>query len=132
MKKSKETIREERKFLRLCGRQYKEMVQGKREMTVNDFNRICCAITRLNLFDYYIHFTSRFGSLFNQSLEEADRREAEYALLYSKRDNLYAEMDTCQTWLREFWEQIPLEGQKKRYRELFWIDYDITNCVAIV
>lgn len=132
MEKTKETVRQERKFLRLCSKPYKEMVQGKRKMTVNDFNRICYAITRLDLFDYFIYFTFRFKELHQRSMAEEDKRNAQNEILYSHRDNLYANMDKWQMWLREFWEQMPLESQKRRYKEIFWIENDFRKYADIV
>lgn len=95
-------------------------------MTLNDLDRICYAIIQLELFAYYIYFTFHFEELHRRSMAEEDKRNTENEILYPHIDNLYAKMDKWETWLREFWEQMPLESQKRRYRELFWIEIPLS------
>lgn len=52
MKKTKVIINEERRFLRLCSQEYKEKIQKKKAMSLNDFNRLYCVLTILQM-DYY-------------------------------------------------------------------------------
>lgn len=132
MRKSKKIRNEEKRFLRLCSKPYRDMVQGKKQMQVNDFEKICYVLTRLDMLDYMMFFAFRYKGLMFQSIEEMDRHDEEYAKWYSLEDNRYAKMDKCQCWLEEFWKQMPLERQRKKYRDLFWIDFNANHYADVV
>ncbi len=119
MERTEEIVREERFFLRLCSKPYKEMVLAKRKMSFNDYNRISYALEILELFEYYIYFSFRYDASFKKE-EMEELQITEYHLKYSAEDNCYAQADKYNVWAREFWEQIPSERQKRRYQELFW------------
>lgn len=120
MKKTKEIINEEKRFLRLCGPSYRDLIRKKKPMTMNDFNRISYLVATLGLTEYFIYFVMHmFPDLFTQSCKEAEQRYFQYSLLNSYKDNLYAELDTHQRWLQEFCEQMLLLSQRKKYREQF-------------
>lgn len=121
MKKTRAILNEERKFLRLCGQEYKEKIQKKKQMSLNDFNRFYCVLTTLQM-DYYAMY---FGmQLFPELLEQAsDEMESEDTdEWFSREDNIYAYLDQYQRYLYEFWNQMPLKSQRKKYRDLFGID----------
>ena len=122
MKKTKEMINEERRLLRLCSQSYKDMIRKKKVMTVNDFNRFLCVITTLKLEAYDIYFsTQMFPELLKQLSDENDKRKCKIDLYFRSEDNLYAYVDSYNQYLSEFFEQMPLELQKKKYKELFRI-----------
>lgn len=117
--RTKEVVKQEKYFLELCSEPYREMVQGKREMTINDFDRIRYVISILNLFDYCIYFSFHFEELYEKSAEKEVLLKKEYDSHFSASDNYYAKKDKWDTWLREFWEQMPLESQKRKYKARF-------------
>lgn len=120
MKKTKEAVNQERRFLQLCSEPYKEMIHKEREMTLNDFNRLYYVLVTLDMMDYAIYFSVElFPELLIQAGDKISIEDAIYNLCYSKEDNLYAELDKSQIWLEEFWEQMSLEKQKIKYKEQF-------------
>ena len=122
MKKTKEMINEERKLLRLCSQSYKDMIHKKKIMTVNDFNRFLCVITTLGLGAYEVYFSNQmFPELLKQLSDESERRKRKIDLYFRSEDNLYAYVDSYNQYLLEFLEQMPLESQKKKYKEIFKI-----------
>lgn len=117
--RTKEAERQEKIFLELCSEPYKEMVQGKREMSINDFERLRYAISALDLFDYCIYFSFHYEELSAKAAEKEELLKKVYDSHYSDGDNFYAKKDKWDIWLKEFWEQIPLESQKKKYKVRF-------------
>ena len=124
MKKTKEMISEEQKLLRLCSQSYKDMIRKKKVMTVNDFNRFLCVITTLGLEAYEVYFSNQmFPELLNQLADVNEQRKQKIDVLFLPEDNLYAYADQYDQYLLEFIKQMPLESQKKRYKEIFKIDF---------
>ena len=122
MRKTKEMINEERKLLRLCSQSYKDMIRKKKLMTVNDFNRFLCVITTMGLDAYDVYFsTQMFPELLKQLSDECEQKKGKVDLYFSSEDNLYAYIDQYEQYLLEFLEQMPLESQKKKYKEIFKI-----------
>ena len=113
-------INEERKLLRLCSQSYKDMIRKKKVMTVNDFNRFLCVITTLGLGVYEVYFSNQmFPELLKQLADLNEQRKQKIDVLFLPEDNLYAYADQYDQCLLEFIEQMPLESQKKRYKEIF-------------
>ena len=120
MKKTKEMINEERKLLRLSSQSYKDMIRKKKVMTVNDFNRFLCVITTLGLGAYEVYFSNQmFPELLKQLSDVNEQRKQKIDVLFLPEDNLYAYAEQYDQYLLEFIEQMPLESQKKRYKEIF-------------
>ena len=119
MKKTKEMLNEERKFLRLCGQHHKDLIRKNIQMTLNDFMRIHCVLITLGLHSYEVYFSAKlFPEFLNIVADECEKHSIYVKEHFSKEDNIYASMDQYATWLHEFWEQMPLESQKKKYKEL--------------
>lgn len=120
MEKTKELIKEERKFLRLCSQPYKDMIHKKREMPLRDFEVISYAIMVLDLLDYYMYFA---GYLFKDLLdkEEILDKKFEEEWVLAKDMDYYGdwEVEKFKEMQRIFWEQMPLESQREKYREIF-------------
>ena len=117
-------INVERKLLRLCSQSYKDMIRKKKLMTVNDFNRFLCVITTLGLGAYEVYFSNQmFPELLKQLSDVNEQRKKKIDVLFLPEDNLYAYADQYDQYLLEFVEQMPLESQKKRYKEIFKIDF---------
>ena len=123
MKKTKEIVNEERRFLRLCSQSYRDKIQKKCEMTLNDFNRFHCVLTTLRMCDYSFYFCIKlFPEFLRQSAIEQEWKRKNMDVLFPKEDNIYAYVDQYQQWFYEFWEQMPLESQRKKYKDLFGVD----------
>lgn len=124
-------MNQEKRFFRLCNNSYREMIEKKRPMTLNDFDRIYYVLITLGMVDYAIYFSLElFPELLIRSSEQENERDKIYKLHYSQDDNLYAEMDKCQIWLQEFLNQMPLESQRKRYVKFWSLDMmDITDFI---
>ena len=119
MNKTKEMLSEERKFLRLCGQHHKDLIRKNIQMTLNDFMRIHCVLITLGLHSYEVYFSTKlFPEFLNIVTDECEKHSIYVKEHFSKEDNIYASMDQYATWLHEFWEQMPLESQKKKYKEL--------------
>lgn len=120
MKKTKEILSEEQKFLRLCGQLYKDKIKKKRQMTINDFNRFVCVLMILQMKNYATYFcVELFPELLNQVADESERKRKQEDIFYSIEDNAYAYLEQYQRWLKEFYEQMPLDAQKRKYSKLF-------------
>ena len=123
MKKTREIINEERRFLRLCSQAYKEKIQKKRDMTLNDFNRFHCVLKTLRMCNYSMYFCIKlFPELLRQAADEEEWKRKNMDILFPGEDNIYAYADQYQKWLCEFWEQMPLESQRKKYKDLFGVE----------
>ncbi len=123
MKKTKVIINEERIFLQLCGRSYKDKIKKREKMTLTDFNRIYHVLMVLQMDHYAMYFGMElFPELLEQGVYESEKKRANEDMVSLAEDNLYAYTDLCQQYLYEFWCQMPLESQKKKYKELFCID----------
>lgn len=120
MKKTKAALNQEKRFLRLCSEPYREMIRKQRSMTLNDFNRIYYVLVTLDMMDYAIYFAMKlFPGLLIQAADQINVKDEVNDLYYLKEDNLHAEIDKAEIWLQEFWEQMPLASQQKRYRDFF-------------
>ena len=127
MKKTKDVVSEERKFLRLCGEEYKKKIKKQTSMSLKDFQKISYLINTLGFSNYYLYFCmdlfpdllcdSSDISEVNDWNEEYDMQSSEYGILDMK-------VEECDMWLEEFCNQMPLERQKEKYRLLFEIEGD--------
>ena len=121
LQKTKEIRKEEKVFLRLCGALYRQKIMKREALSMNEFQKLLYVITTLKLWDYMNYF------LLEVYLQEMIAL-GDYLLLEPEEENsenwLYAKKDCQQRWLREFWEQIPLEAKKEQYRELFLNDIE--------
>lgn len=123
MKKTKQIICEERKFLRLCSEPYKDMIRRRREMPLEYFLIICSALSELELKEYFAYFIGDlFSDLLNQWSELDEKIQEDYDLEESWDYDLHLTREENRNMLRKFWEQLPLESQKKKYRTVFDID----------
>lgn len=95
-------------------------------MSLEDFNFIGNAIDVLGLDSYWEYFNAY---LFPDLLDEENELEAKEEREYCTGDMLgvdtQCKMDERQCGLRKFWEQMPLESQREKYRELFGINQHI-------
>ena len=87
-------------------------------MTLNDFMRIHSVLITLGLHSYEVYFSAKLFPEFLNIVADECENHSKYDECFSKEDNIYASMDQHARWLYEFWEQMPLESQKKKYKEL--------------
>ena len=57
MKKTKDIISQENKFLRMCGDNYRDKIKKRIPMTVGDFNKFMYLFDALGLSEYSIYFS---------------------------------------------------------------------------
>ena len=57
MKKTKDIISQENKFLRLCGEKYKDKIKKRSPMTVGDFKKFMYLFDAMGLSKYSIYFS---------------------------------------------------------------------------
>ena len=122
MKKIKDIISQENKFLRLCGDNYRDKIKKKIPMTVEDFKKFMYLLDALGLSEYSIYFSME---MFPELLVEYGERSkgCDWDIGDRKYDFLVEEMvSICEEWLQEFCDQMPLESQRKKYRKVFEID----------
>lgn len=116
LQKTKEISKEEKVFLRLCGESYRQKIMNREVLSMNEFQKLLFVITTLELWDYMNYFLLE---IYPQEMLTLGG----YLLSEPKEENLenwlYAKKDCQQRWLREFWEQIPVEYQKNKYRQIF-------------
>ena len=122
MKKTKDIISQENKFLRLCGDNYRDQIKKKIPMTVGDFKKFMYMLHVLGLNEYSIYFSME---MFPELLIENEERSKDWDwnIGYEEYDFPMEEMvSICEEWLQEFCDQMPLERQRKKYRKVFEID----------
>lgn len=77
--------------------------------SLNDFNRLYCALTTLQMDYYAMYFGIQlFPELLEQASDEIERDDTDE--WFSKEDNLYAYLEQYQQYLYEFWNQMPLKS----------------------
>lgn len=114
MKKSKDIISQENKFLRLCGDNYRDKIKKKIPMTVGDFKKFMYLFDAMGLSKYSMYFSME---MFPELLVEYGERskDCDWDLGYGEYDFPVEEMvSICEEWLREFCDQMPLESQRKK------------------
>ena len=122
MKKTKDIISQENKFLRLCGSNYRDKIKKKIPMTVGDFQKFMYLFNAMGLSEYSIYFSME---MFPELLVEYGERskDNEWDIGYRECDFPIEEMvSICEEWMQEFCDQMPLESQRKKYRKVFEID----------
>ena len=122
MKKTKDIISQENKFLRLCGDNYRDKIKKRIPMTVGDFQKFMYLFNAMGLSEYSIYFSME---MFPELLVEYGERskDCDWDIGYGEYDFPVEEMvSICEAWLQEFCDQMPLESQRKKYRKVFEID----------
>ena len=116
LQKTKEIMKEEKVFLRLCGELYRQKIMKREAFSINEFQKLLFVITTLELWNYMNYFLLE---VYPQEMIVL----GDYLLSKPEEENskngLYAKKDCQQRWLREFWEQIPVEAQKEMYKDIF-------------
>lgn len=97
-----EKIRKEKLlFLSLCSQLDRDMLQCKREMSLQDFNRIMYLIYNLGFESYYTELSGIYYDLFIKDYP-------------CKDEDMYK-------WLEDFCNQLPTDTMKTFIRELLYI-----------
>lgn len=122
MKKTKDIVNQENKFLRLCGEKYRDKIKKKIPMTVGDFQKFMYIFNTMELNEYSIYFSME---MFPELLLEYGKRgkDDDWDSCYGECGLPAEEMvEMSDEWLEEFCDQMPLESQKKKYRRIFLLD----------
>lgn len=122
MKKTKEVISEERKFLRLCGDEYKQKIKKKAPMSLQDFQKFTYLIDSMGFDNYSLYFCMEmFPDLLSKAYIAIELMDWNKESVMDSSDCFSSDLfvDECNMWLDEFCNQMPLESQKKKYRLLF-------------
>lgn len=120
-------ISEEQKFLRLCGDEYKQKIKKQSTMSLQDFQKFTYLIDYLEFSEYNLYFCMEmFPDLLRRvdTDVESDYWNDEYDIEFSDYTRLDVLINECDMWLEEFCNQMPLENQRKKYRQLFDISDD--------
>ena len=121
MKKSKDIISQENKFLRLCGGKYKDKIKKRIPMTTGEFQKFMYLFEMMGFNEYSLYFSME---MFPELLVEYGERcrdddEIDYGQVDFPIEEIVAISDG---WLKEFCDQMPLESQRKKYQKVFEID----------
>lgn len=115
MKQSKQPEKEESIFLSLCCQNDRDMLTGKADMTLQDFERITYLTMALGFTKYTLALHEEYLDFTNILSEQLDREHEilkEYPAYY-----LDEQVDkTYQKWIDDFLNQLPTEKQDY-YRE---------------
>lgn len=110
MKQSEQLKTEEKIFLSLCCQHDRDMLTGKTEMTLRDFERITYLTTALGYVSYTITLNEQYLNFTNTLSEQFDRENdilEEYPDYYidEEIDILY------QKWIDDFLSHVPADKQ---------------------
>lgn len=121
MKKTKDIISQENKFLRLCGEKYKDKIKKRISMTTGEFQKFLYLFETMGFNEYSLYFSMEmFPELLVDYGERCrDDDEIDYGQVDFPIEEIVAISDE---WLKEFCDQMPLESQRKKYRKVFEID----------
>lgn len=116
MKQSEQLEKEESTFLSLCSPHDRDLLAGRTEMRLRDFERITYITMALDYIQYTIALHRRYIELTDKLSEQLDR-EREIAKDYPDYYLDEQVEEKHQKWLDDFCNHIPADKQKY-YREL--------------
>lgn len=100
-------------FFALCSDTDRDMILGKREMSVDDFDRLACLIHLLGLSDLGIDFEMKHKELLKQVADKIEYNVEHDTVCIEKEQAEY------NGWLDNFINQLPAESMKKYIRCIF-------------
>lgn len=115
------TRKEERIFLSLCSPADKQKLMQQIPMSYNDYLRLTCIISNMNLVYYQIKINELFPDFYKMR-KQMLKRHNEILQIYP---DYYEDEDFYKTeknWLAEFFDQISNESQKRTYFQMFHIE----------
>ena len=113
MKKS-ET--QEQEFLEVCSSYDHDLLTGKREMTLKDYERITYLVSSLGYSQYLQFLIGKYMDL-AQADEEREEREHEIYLEYPECYEDEGILEEEEKWLEEFLNQHP-KKKKEHFKQL--------------
>ena len=113
MKKS-ET--QEQEFLEVCSSYDHDLLTGKREMTLKDYERITYLVSSLGYSQYLQFLIGKYMDL-SQADEEREEREHEIYLEYPESYEDEGILEEEEKWLEEFLNQLP-KKKKEHFKQL--------------
>lgn len=113
MKKS-ET--QEQEFLEVCSSYDHDLLTGKREMTLKNYERITYLVSSLGYSQYLQFLIGKYMDL-SQADEEREEREHEIYLEYPEYYEDEGILEEEEKWLEEFLNQLP-KKKKEHFKQL--------------
>ena len=105
---------QEQEFLEVCSSYDHDLLTGKREMTLKDYERITYLVSSLGYSQYLQFLIGKYMDL-AQADEEQEEREHEIYLEYPEYYEDERILEEEEKWLEEFLAQLPTK--KKEYFE---------------
>ena len=103
---------QEQEFLEVCSSYDHDLLTGKKEMTLKDYERITYLVSSLGYSQYLQFLIGKYMDL-AQADEEQEERYLEYPEYYEDEGILEEE----EKWLEEFLNQLP-EKKKEHFKQL--------------
>ena len=113
MKKS-ET--QEQEFLEVCSSYDHDLLTGKKDMTLKDYERITYLVSSLGYSQYLQFLIGKYMDL-AQADEEREEREHEIYLEYPEYYEDEGILEEEEKWLEEFLNQLP-KKKKEHFKQL--------------
>ncbi len=105
---------QEQEFLEVCSSYDHDLLTGKKEMTLKDYERITYLVSSLVYSQYLQFLIGKYMDL-AQTAEEREEREHEIYLEYPEYYEDEGILEEEEKWLEEFLTQLP--EKKKEYFE---------------
>lgn len=106
----------EQEFLEVCSSYDHDLLSGKREMTLKDYQRITYLVGSLGYSQYLQFLIGKYMDL-AQADEEQEGREHEIYLKYPEYYEDEGVFEEEENWLEKFLNQLP-EKKKEHFKQL--------------
>lgn len=117
MKQSGQLEKEENAFLSVCSLHDRDLLTGKADMTLEDFERITYLTMAMDYIRYTQSLHARYTDL-SAELSGKFGREGEILEEYSEYYQDEQVCDTCQKWIDDFCKQIPADKREYYLKKL--------------
>ena len=107
---------QEQEFLEVCSSYDHDLLTGKKEMTLKDYERITYLVSSL-WYSQYLQFLIGKDMDWAQADEEREEREHEIYLEYPEYYEDEGILEEEEKWLEEFLNQLP-EKKKEHFKQL--------------
>lgn len=107
---------QEQEFLEVCSSYDHDLLTGKREMTLEDYERITYLVSSFGYSQYLQFLIGKYMDL-AQANEEREEREYEIYLEYPEYYEDERILEEEEKWLEEFLNQLP-EKKKEHFKQL--------------
>lgn len=104
-------------FLALCSEKDRQLINGKIELNVNEYERICYLLETLGFNDFLLQF-----ELAHEDLLMELGTQIEKDVNMSDELDISEIIDTTNQWLRNFCEELPSPVIKQYIKTLFYLE----------